>query len=206
MIIDELKKDYGLNNPIFIEDFVDSDKYNYDSMRIVLPRLVKSGKIRKYSQGIYYFPKTNNYLGEVPLSFEKTIEKKYISNDLRTYGYYTGFLVMNKLGLTTQVPIRREITTNLETNKMRVVKINNREVILRKPLLEVTNENVKYLIFLDIFRYAYDSEIQRGKKKIVKYIKENNLKKDYLLKNVLKFYPAKAKSKLLESGCWDELL
>lgn len=205
MILDELKKDYGLDNPILLEDFVNSEKYNYDSMRMILSRLVKSGKIRKYSQGIYYFPEINIYIGEVPLDFEKTIEKKYISNNGETFGYYTGFMTLNQLGLTTQVPIRREITTNKETNNRRIVNINGREVILRKPLIEVTKDNVKYLQFMDIFRYAYDTEIKRGKQNIIKYIKENKLNKEVLVKDIFKYYPDKAKANLLGSGCWDEL-
>lgn len=88
---------------------------------------------------------------------------------------------------------------------MRIININGFELILRKPLLKVTKENVKYLQFMDVFRYAYATEIQRGKKNIIKYIKDNNLTKDFLLNNIFKYYPDKAKASLLESGCWDEL-
>ena len=205
MIVDELKKEYGLNNPILIEDFINNEKYNYDSMRMILSRLVKSGVLRRYAQGIYYFPEANIYFGESVPSFSEILEKKYIQNKEEIYGYYTGFVILNRLGLTTQVPVRREVTTNKETNNLRIVNISGMEAILRKPLVEVTKENVKYLQFMDIFRYAYLSEIKEHKEGVIKYIKENKLNREDLIKYTFKYYPDKAKAKLLGSGCWDEL-
>ena len=205
MIVDELKKEYGLNNPILIEDFINNEKYNYDSMRMILPRLVKSGVLRRYAQGIYYFPEVNIFSGEDVLDHDDVLERKYISDKNKIFGYYTGFVILNKLGLTTQVPVRKEITTNKETNNLRIVNISGMETILRKPLVEITKENVNYLQFMDIFRYAYLSEIKEHKDGVIKYIKENKLNKEDLKRYTFKYYPDKAIVKLLESGCWDEL-
>ena len=206
MIVDELKKDFGINKPFFLKDFVDNDKYNYDSIKMTLSKLVKSGELRRYDQGTYYFPKENKYFGEDILDFREVIECKYII-DIKNKidGYYTGIELLNSIGLTTQVVIRPEIATNKETNILRLVKIRNNEVVLRKPIIKITNKNVHYLQLVDIFKYAYLDEILSNKKKIMDFIKNNNLKKDYFAKNILKHCTNKIKSKILDSGIWDEL-
>lgn len=200
-----LKEYYGLNRPILIEDIQKDFDYSYDTIKSMLYQYVKNNEIKRYDKGIYYFPKKSRILGEVIPSFDEILEHKYIKKNNETFGYYSGIFLLNSIGLTAQVSIRREITTNIETNIKRTTKIGNREIILRKPLIEVTNENVKYLQFMDIFRYAYVSEIIEYKEEIVKFIKKNNLSKDELLKQVYKYYPNNAKANLIETRCYDEL-
>ena len=201
----ELKENYGINNPFLIEDIQNDFEYSYTTIKTMISEYIKKNELKRYDKGIYYFPKKSEILGESIPAYSKVLEHKFIENNSKIFGYYTGIYLLNKIGLTTQVPLRREITTNIETNIKRKVGIGDREVFLRKPLVKVTNENVKYLQFMDIFRYAYDSEIKEHKDCIIKFIKENKLNKEDLKKYTFKYYPNKAKAKLLETGCWDEI-
>lgn len=201
----ELKENYGINNPFLIEDIQNDFEYSYTTIKTMISEYIKKNELKRYDKGIYYFPKKSEILGESIPAYSKVLEHKFIENNSKIFGYYTGIYLLNKIGLTTQVPLRREITTNIETNIKRKVCIGDREVFLRKPLVKVTNENVKYLQFMDIFRYAYLSEIEEHKEGVIKYIKENKLNKEDLIKFTFKYYPDKAKAKLLGSGCWDEL-
>lgn len=204
MILD-LKEKYGINNPFLIEDIQNDFNYPYTTIKTMLSSYVKNNQLKRYDKGIYYFPKSSEILGESLPAYSKVLQRKFIKNNDDIYGYYTGIYLLNMIGLTTQVPLKREITTNIETNIKRKINIGDREVFLRKPLIKITNTNVKYLQFMDIFRYAYDSEIKENKDCIVKYIKENKLTKDNLMKYTFNYYPSKSIAKLLGSGCWDEL-
>ena len=62
-------------------------------------------------------------------------------------GYETGLSFMNKIGLTTLVPKKREIATNAYRKN-----INDRYIIVRKPVITVNASNFRYLQFLDVIR------------------------------------------------------
>ena len=72
----ELRSKYEPNEPIIL-DQIKSDTYSYDTIKSMLSNYVRSGKIRRFTNGVYYFPK-NGILGEMIPSYKDYLERKYI--------------------------------------------------------------------------------------------------------------------------------
>ena len=191
-----------IGKPLFIEDFV-SEKLSYNSVKTLLSRYVKSGYLKKTNQGTYYMPK-KGIIGDVPLSFEEIIYKKYIKNDDEIFGYISGLTLLNEVGLSTQVPNIIEITTNKEKNIKRKIQIGKRKAILRKSNIEINKDNVLYLQFFDIFRYANEEMINKNKNKILEYYDNNKL----IFKTLVSFeekMPTTIRNKIRRTKIYDEL-
>ncbi|MBO4218140.1 MAG: hypothetical protein IKX74_03085 [Erysipelotrichaceae bacterium] len=191
-----------INKPLFIEDFV-SENVKYDSAKTMLSNLVRSGDLKRYAQGIYYVPK-KTIIGESVISFESVIERKYIFDNDDIFGYYSGIRLLNDVGLTTQVPNIPEITTNKEATRKRSVRIGKRSVIVRKSETEVNNDNVLYLQFFDIFRYADTETIRENRAKVIAFFDRNRLNFD-MLRQTEKKVSMKLRKAIRRSGIYDEL-
>ena len=191
-----------INKPLFIEDFV-NENTNYDTAKTLLSNYVKTGDIKRYSQGIYYIPK-KTVLGYSTISFESIIERKYICDDNKVFGYYSGMSLLNMVGLSSQVPNIPEITTNNEATRKRTVKIGKRTVIVRRSQIEINNDNYLYLQFFDIFRYADQKAIEENKNNIIKFYDDNKLNYKKLIQ-VEKLLPMKIRKVFRRSKVYDEL-
>lgn len=191
-----------VNRPLFIEDFV-SETVRYDSAKTMLSNWVKSGELKRYSQGVYYIPK-KTVLGESTITFESVIERKYISDNNEIFGYYSGMSLLNHVGLTTQVPNIPEITTNKEATRKRTVKINGRSAIVRKSEMAINKDNAPYLQFLAIFKYADTTTISENKEKVIYYFNNNELDFNVLVQ-IEKEMPIKVRKALRRSGIYDVL-
>ena len=79
-LVNYLKQKYDLNTPIFING-IEIDGVSNDNIRQCFSRLVKNKLMKRYVNGIYYFPK-KTIIGESTLSFEDVIFRKKIGNDI----------------------------------------------------------------------------------------------------------------------------
>lgn len=192
-----------IGKPLFIEDFV-SEKLSYNSVKTLLSRYLKLGYIKKYSQGIYYVPEEDPLLGDIPLNSLDILNRCYISEKEETFGYYTGLKLLNMIRLSTQVPNTIEICTNKEKNIKRKTKIGKRKIITRKPYLKINNDNVLYLQFFDIFRYADEEMIKKNKNRIIEFYENNKLNFSEFSK-LEKEMPMKIRKKIRRFGIYDEL-
>lgn len=188
------------NEPIFIEDikeyimqfYKEEEKEKiFNNVKEILNRLNKENIIKTAYKGIYYIPKTNIF-GEVPLANSKIIQYKYLVDKFgNVKGYITGANLFNRLGLTTQVPNIIDIVTNeCKNNNKYANKYLN--VIIRKPKIEINNENYKYLQLIDLIEnkdniyvevddmdeiiYNFIQENKLDFEKILKYARETNSK------------------------------
>lgn len=165
MLKEYLEETYGYNEPIFLTDLA-MNTANANSMRQSVKRMVKSGTLQRFDTGIYYLPKASRLLNKSYLDPTKVIIRKYIRNNTEVFGYFIGATFANQLGLTTQIPAILEIATNKESTNGRIVTIGNQKVRLKRPSLEINEENAELLQFLDaisqIDKYAElsDNEIQ----------------------------------------------
>ena len=83
-----------------------------------LERLVEDGTLSKAARGVYYFPYEDQY-GRVAIGIGK-IAKSLTANES---GMPVGYALYNKLGLTTQVPFRREyLTSRIDGGKKQIGK------------------------------------------------------------------------------------
>ena len=151
MLYEYLKQNYEPGEPIFSSDIMLSNMTE-ENLRFHMKKLTDNGIICRFDAGIYYFPKTN-FLGEQQiLSAETVAFHKYILRKGKRVGYYSGYTLANRMGLSTQMPLTIEITSNHAPAQVREIMIKNRKYILRRPAAEITEYNVAVLQFLDCLK------------------------------------------------------
>lgn len=101
-------------------------------------------ELRIYQNGIYYRCKETVF-GETTINVEQLIIDKYLYND---NGYETGYYLLHKLGLTTQLANERIIVTNFSKDCTR--KDKKLDVTIRPTKTLITSKNKYYLQILDV--------------------------------------------------------
>ncbi len=164
------------------------EKDEYQSAAKAIERLIKKGRIKRISPGIFFKPKQTIF-GEL-LPSEEEILKPYLYKNDRRIAYITGVYLYNKLGLTTQIPQTIKIAS-----REKEIKVNksNLKVKSAKSYIDVTNKNFQYLEILDAikdFKKIPDLNIEAGINillNILKDFKRDEIKK--LIKYGLKYPP-----------------
>ncbi len=110
---------------LFVSDF--SQYGNYDTVRKALQRLANKEIIIRISQGIYYYPKTDELLGILYPTAEE-IGKAIAKRD-KARITPTGPYAQHLLGLSTQIPMNIVYLTDGSTRK---VKIGNQTIVFKK--------------------------------------------------------------------------
>lgn len=100
--------------------------------------------LRCYQKGVYYLTSVTPF-GEIGINKEQLIADKYL---LPNEGYESGYTVMHRLGLTSQMPKERVIITNNAKNGTR--KDAKLDVVISPPKVKVTEKNKEYLQTLDV--------------------------------------------------------
>ena len=164
----------------------------FKNVNVIVNRLKKEEIIKQADKGIYYKP-SQGFWGEKVAPKHEIRKYKYImEKDGTIKGYVTGAKLFNMIGLTTQVPRRTDIATNECKNANKYI-IDKYQIIIRRPKIEVTNDNYQYLQLLDILAnddkinvevknaeeilYQYIKEYELDFEKILKYAREINNKK-----------------------------
>ena len=148
MLKEYLMDNYGYNEPIFLND-LSIDGLSDNAVRQSMKRLVASGFLERYDNGIYYIPKRGGLLGKSYLDPSVVIMRKYVENKSNVYGYVTGLSFANQLGLTTQMPAVIEVVTNREATNGRMVMIGNQKVKVKKAAITISEDNAELLQLLD---------------------------------------------------------
>ena len=200
--------EFPYDEPIFIEEIKDYlKKYikdNFDNVfkniYVYINRLVKANKIVQFIKGIYYKPLKGTF-GYKPLNINKVIDKKYIHDYNGQKGYFSGAYLFNKMGLTTQIPKEILIVTN-ECPNANDYNNKNLGVVIRKPKIEINDDNYKYLQFFDILINKDNIKIETEKEKeiIYKFIKDNSLEFEKIFEYANKINNLKPIKKLYELG------
>ena len=201
MLKEYLEKNYGYNEPIFINE-IRMDGLNDNALRQYFKRMLKSGDLVRFDTGIYYLPKASRLLNKSYLDPMKVIISKYIQSTTETYGYFAGATFANQIGLTTQMPATLEIVTSKESTKGRTVTVGSQVVRLKRPATAITSENAGLLQFLDAVSQAEKySELSDSDTGILlkNYAKQQNYSKE-LLSSVLSGITGSAAKKLIEWG------
>ncbi len=197
----EYIEQYPEDEPIFIEDIKmhiiqkceDETKQEnvLKNINVILNRLKNEGIIKAEYKGVYYKPIITMF-GEMGLDKKKLMQLKYLEDrEGNIKGYIVGAKLFNKLGLTTLVPN----VTDIVTNECKYHKQYDKKLraYITKPKIEITNENYRYLQFIDILvnkdninieaqneneiLYSIIEECDLKFEKIIKYARETNNKK-----------------------------
>jgi hypothetical protein len=182
-------------------------KYNNYSRSWInkeIKKLIDDDILQRYDTGIYYFP-TRSEIGNTHLHPHQVVWKKYIKYGENIYGYITGILFENQIGMTTQWPHVFEIITNNECAKVRDTKLVQQNLRLRKPRTTVTKENVQTLQFLDLIKdleakYIIEDEYDLWAWK--RYLNSIDVTKKSISKYI-DLYPARTMKNIFESGALD---
>ena len=148
VLLDYLVKNYEKGEPIFLAD-ISIEGMSEENIRYHLKKLTDAGVICRFEAGIYYLPKKNIFGENSVISAETVATHKYILRQGKRVGFYSGYTLANRLGLSTQMPFKEEIISNYAPALVREVSIKNRKYVIRKPVVEVTEENAYVLQFLD---------------------------------------------------------
>ncbi|MDD4211661.1 MAG: DUF6088 family protein [Clostridia bacterium] len=207
-LISDIQKNYNLGEPILLKEIVDSfsNTKKEPSIRQELGRLVEKNELIKAGRGIYVLPEKSITGKYKKPDFDSIIQKKYFQANDKKSGYYAGLTALNNLGISFQVPNIKEITTNKESSRKREVVINNRNIILRRPRVNINNNNANTLQFLDIitiFEKYSDIDKFEALNKIISYYKNKNVTMDNINKYI-KYYPAKTSKKIMEYKIYNE--
>lgn len=153
-----------------------------------LNRLVSKGKIVKISKGRFYKPEETNFGQLKPDVYQ--IVKDLLEKDGKVIGYLTGYSILNKFGLTTQVSNLIQIgrKTYRQSLKRGDYKIS---FIVQKNT--ITKENIIFLQMLDVLKLIKKIP-DTPTKEILERIKEeieklNQEEQEILIKLSLKYPP-----------------
>ncbi len=191
---------YPEDEPIFIEDIKKyvlekcenkEDESIFKNINVILNRFKNEGIIKAEYKGVYYKP-VYTIFGEMGLDTNKLRKMKYLEDrEGNIKGYIIGAKLFNMIGLTTLVPNVTDIVTNeCKYHKQYDEKLRT---YIKKPKIEITNENYRYLQFIDILEnkdniyieaenaneilYEIIEKYKLDFEKIIKYIRETNSKK-----------------------------
>lgn len=201
MIYKYLKENYEPGEPIFSGD-IKIPGLTEENLRYHLKRLTDTGIISRFDAGVYYFPK-KDILGEnIDLSADTVAIHKYIRRRGKRVGYYSGFTLANQMGLSTQVPFTIEITSNYAPAPVRELTIKNRKYIIRRPIAEITDDNVSVLQFLDCLKdieKCAEEEPDVCGRILSEYAKHNAITKKRIDEYIM-LYPTKIYKAIYETG------
>lgn len=201
MLYDYLMENYGENTPIFVSE-LDIEGLNESTLRVQIKKMTDAGMLKRFDTGIYFIPKKTIFKSGSTISAMQVIEKKYLKNKDNVCGYLSGYMLVNMVGLTTQVPVVYEVVSNNATTDYRKIMINKTRVIVRRPKVPVTNENVRILQFLDLIKDidVYSEEEGNSlKKRMLEIMKKLDITFS-ALEPYLSFYPEKIYKNMYETG------
>ena len=196
-----LMENYGYNEPIFLNDLA-IEGLSDNAVRQSVKRLVASGFLERYDNGIYYIPKRDGLLGKSYLDPSMVIMRRYVQNKSEIYGYLTGISFANQLGLTTQMPAVIEIVTNREASNGRMITVGSQRVRIKKPAITVSDSNAELLQLLDTIGQAEkytELTIEETIETLLSYMRKKRFTKEQLSEVSSVLTGATAK-KLIEWG------
>jgi Family of unknown function (DUF6088) len=174
---------------IFTYTDVSSEVSQKEAIIKALNRMVKSGKLAKFSKGKYYKPENTSF-GEL-LPDRKQVVKDLLEEEGKITGYLTGYSIYNLLGLTTQVGN----TIQIGKNQIRPNFKRERYVIsFIRQKNTITKENIPLLQILDAIRYIKkipNADLESSVRRFLAIIKNLPEKdKNYLVRLAVKYPPA----------------
>ena len=205
MLYDYILKNYEKDEPIFLSELPGDSR---DYVRQEMKKLVDDGKLERLFNGVYYLSYTTILGTKGKMSIDKYVDKKFIKSNGRVTGYITGIQLANMYGFTTQTPACIEVCSNEATPKQRKLCIDGRNLIVYKPITEITKENQTALQFLDLMTTIDKySEISGNllRMKLKEFV--NILNVDFsIVKRYIALFPDRVYRNIYQGGLMGELV
>ena len=205
MLYDYILKNYEKDEPIFLSELPGDSR---DYVRQEMKKLVDDGKLERLFNGVYYLSYKTILWTKGKMSIDKYVDKKFIKSNGRVTGYITGIQLANMYGFTTQTPACIEVCSNEATTKQRKLCIDGRNLIVYKPITEITKENQTALQFLDLMTTIDKySEISGNllRMKLKEFV--NILNVDFsIVKRYIALFPDRVYRNIYQGGLMGELV
>lgn len=147
MLYDYIITNYQKDEPIFLAELPGKSR---ESVRQEMKKLTDEGKIERLYNGVYYLSYRTILGTKGKVSVDKFVRKRFLEANGQTTGYITGIQLANMYGFTTQNPSCFEVCSNEASTKQRRLDIDGRQIIVYKPVADITKENRGALQFLDL--------------------------------------------------------
>lgn len=205
MLYEYILDNYRKDEPIFLNELPGKSK---ESIRQEMKKLTDEGKIERLYNGVYYLSYKTILGTKGKMSFDKFIDKKYLNSNGNVSGFITGMQLANLYGFTTQNPSYYEVCSNEATTKQRKLDIDGRQVVVYKPVVNITKENISSLQFLDLMssidKYS-EIEGEEYTRKLRYFIQE--IKVDFkIVKQYISLYPDRVFRNIYQGGLMNELV
>lgn len=180
--IAEVLKSFQKGNVLFVDDFLDYG--NHESVKKALLRLKEKGILVRLAHGIYLYPKIDKELGVLFPSTEDIA--KAIARRDKARIVLTGIQALNKLGLSTQVPMK---VVYLTDGAARGIKVGKRTITFKRtsPKNLLAHGEISSLVIQALKTIGKDKLNDESISKIYSILK--NEKKENIL-NDAKLAPA----------------
>lgn len=161
----------------FPENFTDCGSSG--AVRLALHRLLKKGEIVRVAQGIYVLPKENKLFGktlpgldEIALAIAKRDRARVVP---------TGVQALNRLGLSTQVPMN---VVYLTDGAARKIKVGKRSINFKRatPKNLIAKGEISSLVIQALRAIGKDNVTEEEKKIVLNYLKKE--KRNLLLHDI----------------------
>lgn len=121
---------------------------------VKLKRLADQGELKRLQKGVYCHIKQTIF-GPVAPDIDQIVAKNMTLRNGMRIGYESGAALFNRLGLSTLLPRKVEITTN----QYKATLPDGCRIKLGKPIAAVTDRNWRYLQFIDVVELLPDAHI-----------------------------------------------
>lgn len=201
MLIEKIKKEFSPGEPILTREILClAQEYTKAYVFRLISEAEEKGELVRFDQGVYYLPSRGGFFDP---GAEDVARKKYISNKGNVYGIYGGLTLQNMFALTSQVPMKVEVITNLESARCREVEIGGVRFILRKSRVNITKENARAYTVLqllsevkDVAERFFDAGVRA---RILAYLREGKVSAEQLF-SLVKAFPARTAKNLIRSN------
>ncbi len=174
-----IREHYKEAEPIFFSD-LEREDITRSALNQQLKKLCDKGLLEKYDVGVYFIPKKTLLNSTIGPNADMVARYRFISKGNNIDGFYGGNSFANQIGISTQVPQVVEIVSNNTNSSDREVRIGNRRFYVKKPIVQITKENVYVLQMLELLKNldAYlDYSYEEASEKFAEYISVHGIKR-----------------------------
>lgn len=174
-------KDYKRGKIFFPDHFYQFG--SEDAVHKALSRLEEDGKLERLGHGIYLYPKQDPQLGALKPSLDKIAEA--IAKRDKAKIIPAGALALNKLGLSTQVPMNAVYLTD---GSPRSIQVGNRKIKFKRtvPKNLKAKGDISSLVIQALKEIGNGNVTEQQKEKITELLKKE---KQEHLKHDIKLAP-----------------
>ena len=174
-----IREHYKEAEPIFFSD-LEREDITRSALNQQLKKLCDKGLLEKYDVVVYFIPKKTLLNSTIGPNADMVARYRFISKGNNIDGFYGGNSFANQIGISTQVPQVVEIVSNNTNSSDREVRIGNRRFYVKKPIVQITKENVYVLQMLELLKNldAYlDYSYEEAREKFAEYISFHGIKR-----------------------------